>query len=152
MNKITVAILFFFYFSIQYSNAQNPNYDAELAIKLEADSYGMKTYTFVLLSTGPVKIENKKIVDSLFAGHMANINYMVDAGKLIIAGPFMKNEKSLRGLFILNTKDQKEIDLLLEKDPAIKEGLLKAETFAWYGSAALPMYLPYSEKIWTSKP
>ena len=41
---------------------------------------------------------------------------------------------------------------LLQTDPAIKSGLLAYEIFTWYGSAALPEYLPFSEKIWKSNP
>jgi len=37
---------------------------------------------------------------------------------------------------------------LLETDPAIKEGLLEADLYSWYGSAALPLYLDASDKIW----
>jgi uncharacterized protein len=35
----------------------------------------------------------------------------------------------------------------LDKDPAITSGMLDTELYSWYGSAALPMYLPYSERI-----
>jgi hypothetical protein len=40
----------------------------------------------------------------------------------------------------------------LESDPAVKENLLAAEIYKWYGSAALPQYLPDSDKIWKVKP
>jgi len=29
---------------------------------------------------------------------------------------------------------------------------LDMELFSWYGSAALPEYLPFSDKIWKAKP
>ncbi|MDD3459312.1 MAG: hypothetical protein PHO74_07540 [Weeksellaceae bacterium] len=50
------------------------------------------------------------------------------------------------------TDEEEEANALLQSDPAIKNGLLDYEIFSWYGSAALPEYLPTSDKIWKSKP
>lgn len=131
------------------ANAQTSNakYDKALADSLGADDYGMKMYVLVILTTGANKIENKTITDSLFAGHMQNIKRMVNAGKLAVAGPFKKNEKNYRGIFILNVNTIEEAKDLLANDPAIQAKLLDAEIYNWYGSAALPMYLPASEKV-----
>ncbi len=126
----------------------NPKYDSTLAKKLEADDYGMKSYVFVLLKTGENKTTDKKFIDSCFAGHLSNINRLVATGELIVAGPFMKNDSSLRGLFIFNVKTLEEATKLLATDPAIKEKLLKPELFRWYGSAALAEYLDASDKVW----
>jgi uncharacterized protein len=130
------------------TNAQssNPNYDKALADSMGADEYGMKMYVLVILKTGPVKLEDKKISDSLFAGHLKNIKRLANEGKLVVAGPLQKNEKNYRGIFILNVKTTEQAKVLLETDPAIKAGLLDSELYGWYGSAALPMYLPASEK------
>ena len=131
----------------------NPNYDKVLAEKLGGDDYGMKSYFFVILKTGANKTEDKKIISESFRGHMDNINRLVKENKLIVAGPFGKNDKNYRGLFILNNiKTKEEAKDLLQTDPAIKCGLLDFEIFTWYGSAALPEYLPFSEKIWKSNP
>lgn len=83
---------------------------------------------------------------------MSNINRLVELGKLIVAGPLGKNDKTYRGIFILNTTDLKEAEEMLQSDPAIKEKLLDAELYNWYGSAALPVYLDVSDKIWKMKP
>jgi uncharacterized protein YciI len=133
----------------QHTMAQkdNPVYDKALADSLGGDDYGMKQYTLVILKTGPNKIDRKETVDSLFKGHMENIQRMAAAGKLMVAGPIKKNDKAYRGIFILNVKTTEEANELLAKDPAIKEKLLEAELFQWYGSAALPMYLPYHNKV-----
>ena len=55
--------------------------------------------------------------------------------------------KTYRGIFILNVKTIEEANDLLESDPTIKEKVLEAEIFKWYGSAALPTYLPKHKKI-----
>jgi uncharacterized protein YciI len=80
--------------------AQVP-YDSTLAKKLHADDYGMKTYVMVFLKTGSATNVPKVTSDSLFRGHMDNINRLADTGKLVVAGPFFKNDK-YRGIFILN--------------------------------------------------
>ncbi len=131
--------------------AQNPNYDEELAKKLGADDYGMKNYIFVILKTGSNQSTNKAFVDSCFKGHMSNMAVLVEQGKLIVAGPFGKNDKTYRGLFILNAKDFEEAQAILQTDPAVKENLLEAELYKWYGSAALPEYLKTVDKIQKSK-
>jgi uncharacterized protein YciI len=130
-------------------NAQstNPKYDKALADSFGADDYGMKMYVLVLLKTGAVNIEDKKTTDSLFAGHLQNIGRLANEGRLVVAGPLQKNEKGYRGIFILNVKTIEEAKLLLETDPAIKAKLLDSELYGWYGSAALPAYLPVSEKV-----
>jgi uncharacterized protein YciI len=107
----------------------------------------MKRYVLVILKTGPANITDKKITDSLFRGHMENIGVLARAGKLAVAGPMQKNEKSYRGIFILNTTSLEEAKAMLDKDLAIKAGIFDVELYNWYGSAALPMYLPYHEKI-----
>jgi hypothetical protein len=82
----------------------NPRYDSTLAKNLGADDYGMKSYILVILKTGSKTIEEKSVRDSLFAGHLQNIRRLADLGKLIVAGPLGKNEKTYRGIFILNVR------------------------------------------------
>lgn len=125
----------------------NPKYDTELAKKLGADDYGMKRYIMVILKTGTNTTATKKQTDSLFAGHMKNIKHLVETNKLVVAGPLGKNDKTYRGIFILNTASIDEAKQILETDPAVKAKLLDAELYNWYGSAALPEYLPSSEKV-----
>jgi uncharacterized protein YciI len=129
------------------AQTENPRYDTLLADSLGGDDYGMKTYIFVILKTGPNKIEDKKVLDSLFKGHMENIGRLASNGQLIVAGPLGKNDKTYRGIFILNVKSIEEANALLETDPTIKNKVLEAEIYKWYGSAALPTYLPNHEKI-----
>ncbi|HLV51064.1 MAG TPA: YciI family protein, partial [Flavobacterium sp.] len=131
----------------------NPNYDKTLAEKLGGDDYGMKSYFFVILKTGTNTTTDKELINESFRGHLDNIHQLVKEKKLIVAGPLGKNEHNYRGIFILNNiQSEEEVKDLLQTDPAIKNGLLDYEIFTWYGSAALPEYLPVSDKIWKSKP
>lgn len=113
----------------------------------------MKSYFLVILKTGPNTTADKALISESFRGHLDNINRLVAEGKLIVAGPLAKNENQYRGIFILNNiPSVEEAKALLLTDLAIKNGLLDYDIFTWYGSAALPEYLPFSDKIWKSKP
>lgn len=147
MRYLFIVIAFFV--SNQFTTAQtvNPDYDSTLAQKLGADDYGMKSYVFVILKTGSNTTTDKAFIDSCFAGHMVNINRLVNEGKLIVAGPFGKNNNAYRGLFILNVINIEEAQKIVQTDPAINSKLLDADLYSWYGSAALSEYLEAALKI-----
>ncbi len=146
--KTSLALLITILFSsLLTAQKPNPSYDSTLAKSYGADDYGMKSYVLVILKTGTNKTTDKVLIDSLFAGHLKNIGQLVQQNKLIVAGPLGKNEKNYRGIFILNIKSIEEAAAILETDPAIKEKLLEADIYSWYGSAALHEYIKVSEKI-----
>jgi uncharacterized protein YciI len=147
MRSFLFSIFIFVFGFTATCQPDNPRYDKALADSLGGDDYGMKMYVLVILKTGPNTSEKKETVDSLFKGHMSNMGVMVKTGKLIIAGPLKKNEKTYRGIFVLNVKTIDEANALLETDPAIKAKLLDAELYQWYGSAALPLYLKEHERL-----
>jgi len=129
-------------------NAQSANtaYDSTLAKKLNADEYGMKRYVMVFLKTGSATNVPKSKSDSAFAGHMQNISRLAESGKLVVAGPFFKNDK-YRGIFILNADSIEEGKKLVESDPAVQAKLLDMELLMWYGSAALAETLEIHKRI-----
>lgn len=151
--KATVCLVLFL-FAGMFVNAQktNPDYDEALAKKLGADDFGMKNYVLVILKTGENKTTDKDELNKLFRGHMENIQRLVDEGKLIVAGPFGKNDKTWRGLFILDVRTVEEASEIVQTDPAVMAKVFDVELVPWYGSAALPEYLPASEKIWKAEP
>lgn len=144
--SLIIALLSLLVVSV-YGQSDNPRYDKALADSLGADDYGMKPYVLVMLKTGSNKVEDKPTLDSLFRGHMANIHRLADNGKLVVAGPLKKNDKTYRGIFIFNVRTIEEASALLQTDPAIQSKMLDAELYQWYGSAALPEYLKYHERI-----
>jgi len=113
-----------------------PAYNAQLAQKLGADQYGMKTYVMAFLRSGPVKITDSVERAKLQNAHLKNIMRLAAEGKLIIAGPFLDNQE-IRGIFVFNVATVDEAKKLTETDPAIKAGVLVMELHPWYGSAAL---------------
>lgn len=114
----------------------NPEYDAALAQKLGADDYGMHKYVIAFLKTGPVKIDDKAKLAEIQKAHLRNIGKLADAGKLVVAGPFM-DEGDVEGIFIFDTASVDEARALTNTDPAIKAGVLVMELRPFYCSAAL---------------
>jgi len=151
MKKIVTILLLGTIHFAAHAQGDNPAYNRQLADSLGGDEYGMKMYVLVILKTGSYKTEDKKIKDSLFKGHMANIGRLAAEGKLVVAGPLGKNSLTYRGIFIFNVKTIAEAQALLITDPAVHSKLFDAEIIEWYGSAALPMYFPYHEKVQKKK-
>jgi uncharacterized protein YciI len=120
------------------ASGKTPSFDPELARKLGADERGMKTYVLCILKTGPndAKVLGKERED-VFAGHFANIGRLAKEGKLVVAGPFGKNDRSWRGLYIFNVPTVEEAGKLVILDPAVKAGVFVYELTPWYGSAAM---------------
>lgn len=124
-------------------------FDADLAKRIGADEMGMKNYVFCILKTGPkdAEIKDKKKRGDLFNGHMANIKRLADEGKLVLAGPFGKNERTYRGLFIFNVATVEEAQKLVDTDPVVSSGMMVAELTPWYGSAATVLINENHKKI-----
>jgi uncharacterized protein YciI len=152
MKKLITLFLSIAFITTVFTQSNTAEYDKALADSLGADDYGMKSYIFVILKTGANKETSKTVSDSLFRGHLNNIGRLAKLGKLVVAGPLGKNEKTYRGIFILNVKTVEEANNLLATDPAIKADLLAVELFNWYGSAALSEYLKSHYKIEKVKP
>lgn len=118
--------------------AAAPAYDAELAKKLGADERGMRMYVLCILKTGPkdgeVQGDARK---AAFKGHFENITRLADEGKLAVAGPFGKNDKAYRGLYIFNVTTIEEAEKLVQLDPAVAAGIFVPDLTPWYGSAGM---------------
>jgi uncharacterized protein YciI len=159
--KYNLTFAFLIMFSLTYGQSiaekdsvnENPNYDKALAEELGGDEYGMKSYFLVILKTGTNTTKDQDLISKSYRRHLDNINRLVDEKKLILVGPLGKNEQNYRGIFILDGMESlEEVKDVLQTDLAIKNDLLDYEIFPWYGSAALPEYLSYSDKIWKTKP
>ena len=142
-NRLIISIILMSVFCVAFPQ----RYDARLAKKLGADEYGMKNYILVILKTGPNNTTDKQALDTLFRGHMNNIQRLSEEGKLIVAGPLGKNPNSYRGIFILDVKSKEEALKLLQSDPTVREKVFEVELYDWYGSAALPVYLKTHTRI-----
>ncbi|MBS1530256.1 MAG: hypothetical protein JSU01_08110 [Bacteroidetes bacterium] len=136
MNRSFITALLLLVGSCCFAQSKNPQYDAELAKKLGADDYGMKTYVMAFLKTGPNRLKDSTARAQLQKAHLENIMRLANEGKLIVAGPFL-DDQDIRGIFIFNVSSVEEAKKLTESDPAVKAGSLVMELHPWYGSAGL---------------
>ncbi len=150
--RTLLALLAICFLHTGFSQDSPVKYDQELADSLGADGYGMKMYTFVALKTGQNHIADRDSMQSLMRGHLDNISRLAEAGEIILAGPYGKNEMNFRGLFVFNSTDTIAVRKMLNSDPAIATGIFDAILIPWYGSAAIPMYMPYHSHIEKEKP
>ncbi len=93
--------------------------------------YEMTTYYFALLTPGPehgkgTPEEQKRIQ----AAHLANIQRLAAAGKLLVAGPFA-DKGPWAGIFILKCASLEEAQSLVATDPAVQAGRLHIEVHPW---------------------
>jgi uncharacterized protein YciI len=98
----------------------------------------MDHYIMVFLYRAPNRpnipeAESNKIQE----GHMANIRYMAEIGKLLLAGPFEDNG-DLRGLFLFKPGVSiDEVKKLVDADPAVKAGRLRYEIHPWFAAKGI---------------
>jgi uncharacterized protein YciI len=145
---ISILVLIVTFICNETAQAQvNNNYDSVLAKKLQADEYGMKSYVFIILKKGTSEISDKKILDSIFHGHMANIKKLAAENKLLLAGPIGDNDKDYEGIFVFNTGSVDEAKQWLNTDPAVQSKHLDAELYPWYGPAALQEVISINQKL-----
>ncbi len=95
-----------------------------LLILCSALVIAQQKHTIVFLNKNPeaqtlTKEEGQKIME----GHMANINAMAKAGRLVAAGPF----ESGGGLFIMNTTSTDSINKWIAPDPGVQAKRWKIE-------------------------
>jgi uncharacterized protein YciI len=147
MKNVNLLFLVLLFGTCSLAQTPNQQYDKNLADSLGADEYGMKYYIFVILKSGTYNPTDQHLRDSLFRGHMDNINRLAHLNKLVVAGPMEKNDNNYRGIFILNVRTPEEAKELLEADPTIKNHIFDVELYEWYGSAALPLYMKANDRI-----
>jgi uncharacterized protein YciI len=80
--------------------------------------------------------ESTPKLEKLQEAHLANIQRLVAAGHMVMAGPFTDGD-DLRGLFFYNVGTIEEAEKLVNTDPAVKAGRLRVELHPWWGPKAL---------------
>ena len=129
-----------------------PAYDAELAKRYGADERGMRLYVLVILKTGPTPVTDPEKRKAMFAGHFANMERLGKEGKLVLAGPFEKNQDGWRGLFVFAVADVEQARKLVATDPVVINGEMVPELHPWYGTAAVMAINVIHPKLEPPKP
>lgn len=91
----------------------------------------MTTYYFGILMKGPKwSADETPERAAIQEGHMAHIQSMWKAGKLVLAGP-LADDGDWRGVLIYRTKSLDEAQRLANDDPAVKAGRLTVTMHPW---------------------
>ncbi|WP_417460778.1 YciI family protein [Kordiimonas sp.] len=61
---------------------------------------------------------------------------LAEQDALVLAGP-LSDDRDTRGLFILNAESLDDAQAIVQSDPAIGAGILRAEFSSYYGTAIL---------------
>lgn len=104
----------------------------EFEMKEGDTTYVMRRYVMVMLYRGKKANKySKEESAKIQAGHMENIGKLAKEGKLLVAGP-MGDDTDLRGIFILDCESVEEARTLVDTDPAVIAGKLRAEYHPWW--------------------
>src|SRR5262245_31682696 len=90
----------------------------------------MKKYHLAILKRGPQTTQPSAESQMIQLEHLWNTRRMMDEGKMLAAGPFMK-DGDLRGIFVLNTESAEEAKAWAETDPLVKAGRMIVEIHPW---------------------
>lgn len=124
----TVLIIFtVFAFSFQCFAQREFTYTKDDSV------FTMKRYVFMLLNSGDNRSQDSTEAMKIQELHLAHLNSLAAAGKLIVAGPFQDGGEH-RGLLIFDVETVEEALELESKDPAVRAGRLKMEAFYWWGT------------------
>ena len=106
-------------------------YAARNLIRTPQTPLSRSNYIFGLLVRGPkwTKAQTEE-TNKIQEGHLANINRLAEAGKLVLAGPFYGDEDR-RGVFIFRVDSLAEAQALTDTDPAVIAGRLKIVLHGW---------------------
>jgi uncharacterized protein YciI len=91
----------------------------------------MKKYTLVLLKSDKAPSAATAEIQKLQLGHLWNLRRLMDEGKLLAAGPFMRDGE-LRGIGVFNTESAEEVKAWLGSDPFVKAGWMTVEIHPWF--------------------
>ncbi len=116
-----------------------------------------ESYQLILLRRRP---DAPKLSDAdseaLQKKHLQHLTKMAEAGKMVAAGPFEKqDDESLRGLCLYHVATLEEARKLAEQDPAVVAGRLRVEAMTWWtqkGSLMFPVSEALVRKLGESKP
>jgi uncharacterized protein len=96
--------------------------------------FEMESFQLVLLRRGPAWTpEVTPAAEALQKQHIAHLEAMHAAGKMLVAGPLGDQpDPTLRGVCLYRVGSADEARALAEQDPAVKAGRLVVEAMSWW--------------------
>lgn len=100
----------------------------------EGAPFEMESFQLVLLRRGDRADEiPKERLEEIQKQHIAHLDKLGDAGKILIAGPFSDQpDPGLRGMCLYRVGSLEEARALAEQDPAVQAGRLRVEVMTWW--------------------
>ncbi|MCC5821779.1 MAG: hypothetical protein LAT64_00660 [Phycisphaerales bacterium] len=89
------------------------------------ESPPVRDYVFVFITTGPLRTPTPEQSHEAMRGHFANMQRLADAGKLLIAGPYLdpRPTPDHRGIFVMDETEIAAGLALANTDPAVAMGV-----------------------------
>jgi uncharacterized protein YciI len=100
----------------------------------------MARYYLVLLRRGPAWTSDPTPeARAVSAAHMANIEALIEAGTMVVAGPLEDepSDSALTGIFILRVESMEEAEAAVATDPGVQAGRFTYDILPWWGPATL---------------
>ena len=89
------------------------------------------TYYLGLIKKGPTwAADETPELDRLQEAHLAHIQALREAGKVVVAGPFL-DDGFLRGVYVFRTESIEEAQSIAGADPMVKVNRLVVEIHPW---------------------
>ena len=88
----------------------------------------MKKFFAVLYSPGSNWVDGKPMSEQPIAGHVAYVKNLNNDGTVLLAGPFRDDDG---GLTILQAESDDEARLIMDEDPDVRSGILRADVRGW---------------------
>jgi uncharacterized protein YciI len=94
----------------------------------EHNDIRMKQFFAVIYSPGKNWIDGKSIFEQPLDGHVAYVKSLNEDGTVLLAGPFRDDDG---GLTILQAESDEEARLIIDEDPDVRAGILRADVRPW---------------------
>ena len=88
--------------------------------------YVLKLFPALLVDTNWTKKE-----EAIVGRHFANLKRLLEEGKLVLAGKTDGLNETTFGIVIFEAESQEEAQSIMLNDPAVSEGIMKAELFPY---------------------
>lgn len=125
--KSLFILLFLLITSLSYSQTR------EFEMKEGDTTYIMKQYFLCIYLRGEKPNIDSTTLAELQKGHLDNINAMVAAGAICMAGPF-GDDTEKRGILVFDVATKEEAEVWLKKDPMVVAKRLTYEIHPWWGA------------------
>ncbi|MFC1878444.1 YciI family protein [Chloroflexota bacterium] len=79
-----------------------------------------------MLTDGPTEQEQQVV-----ARHFEHLSALAQEGTVFMAGRTQTSDERTFGIVILNSDSLEEAQILMESDPAVKEGVMSAELYPY---------------------